>query len=584
MKKSLLVNITLILIVLTVGWTATAPPALAAPTITSVMPGVIASGSSATLSIIGADFVDGAVASLEGFGNLSTSFVSSTSLVAQLPGNVPVGTYTLRVTNPDSTWGSLFDAIRIVAVAPTAAPSPAPTEAPAVTERPVIVVDSYEYGKGAITPGQSFDLQIKFANRGQTPARNIVILFPSGDFVPEETGGVQAIQEINPGERKKITQQLLASTALFGQQVATLEVRASYYDEGGNSYSETFTIAIDLPRFGGGPAPTTTPTPTLAPKPRPQLVVTQYSTDISPLQPGSLFNLQLVVQNLGDAGARRITMIVGGGTASVDPNGTPVPGGGSGSGADLTNFAPVGTSNIQYLGDLPEEGSLSAQQSLIVNVSINPGAYPLKLSFTYTDEKSSVYIDDQVITLLVYTVPQLDVNFYRDPGPIFAGQPNQLPLQVVNLGRKLAVLGNMTVTTQDGQLSNNTILVGSLDLGGYFTLDATLIPNVPGPLNLVVTIDYTDDFNKPQQVVRTIPVEILEAQIIEPPIDGGEIPPGGSEGPIPAPETFLQRAWRFLRGLLGLDSAPPTLDSIPGELPPGEAPPAGSPVLPGPKG
>ncbi len=59
-----------------------------------------------------------------------------------------------------------------------------------------------------------------------------------------------------------------------------------------------------------------------------------------------------------------------------------------------------------------------------------------------------------------------------------------LPLQVVNLGRKGAVLGNMRVTAEGAELSNNTILVGALDIGGYYTLDTTVIPDQPGPLEL----------------------------------------------------------------------------------------------------
>ena len=85
-----------------------------------------------------------------------------------------------------------------------------------------------------------------------------------------------------------------------------------------------------------------------------------------------------------------------------------------------------------------------------------------------------------MITLLVYSPPVVDINFYRDPGPMFAGQPNQLPLQVINLGRKGNVLGNMRVTGEGAQFSNNTTLVGLLDTGNYFTMDATMIPDGPG--------------------------------------------------------------------------------------------------------
>jgi hypothetical protein len=144
------------------------------------------------------------------------------------------------------------------------------------------------------------------------------------------------------------------------------------------------------------------------------------------------------------------------------------------------------------------------------------------------------------------------------------------------------VLGNMRVTGEGAQFSNNTTLVGLLDTGNYFTMDATMIPDGPGSLNLQVTVDYNDDFNQPQVITKTISIEVLEAPVVEP-------PPGGSAGeggipPVSASETFWQKVLRFLRGLLGLDSAQPA--TAPGGLPTQEVPPGKTiPVpVPGPKG
>ena len=219
-------------------------------------------------------------------------------------------------------------------------------------------------------------------------------------------------------------------------------------------------------------------------------------------------------------------------------------------------------------------------------ITTNPGAYSFKISFVYTDEKGTRHIDDQVITLLVYLQPVVEVSFYRDPGPLFAGQPNMLPIQIINLGRKSVILGNMRVSAPNGQLMNNTLFVGTLETGGYFTLDASLVPDIPGPMELVVTVDYTDDFNQPQTISRTIPVEILEAPIFEePPVDGNG-DPGMGIPPAIESETFWQKVLRFVRGLIGLDSGVPQ-PGIPGEMPGGESPfesPAPLPGVSGPKG
>jgi hypothetical protein len=149
---------------------------------------------------------------------------------------------------------------------------------------------------------------------------------------------------------------------------------------------------------------------------------------------------------------------------------------------------------------------------------------------------------------------------------LFVGQPNFLPLQVVNLGKKMSVLGSMKVTTTGGTLENAQTLVGSIESGGYFTLDAMVYPDATGPLDLTVTIDYTDDFNQSRTITQTLTLDVIEME--EMPFDpnfpegGGG---GGGEGfpPMEQEETFWQKAWRFVLGLFGLDSGQPVEQPAP---------------------
>jgi hypothetical protein len=209
------------------------------------------------------------------------------------------------------------------------------------------------------------------------------------------------------------------------------------------------------------------------------------------------------VKNMGNSAAKGVTMIVGGGSNSTGGDtGTQQPGGISGGSGEFTNFAPIGSSNVQTLGEFQPGSSLKVDQTLIVNTSTSPGAYPLKISFVYNDEQNHSYTDDQVITLLVYRLPILDISFYQQVLPIFVGESSLLPIQVVNLGRNSVVLGIMQVTADSGQFLNNSILVGTLEPGGYFTLDANYIPDQPGFIGLIVTIDYTNDFNASEIILK----------------------------------------------------------------------------------
>lgn len=195
---------------------------------------------------------------------------------------------------------------------------------------------------------------------------------------------------------------------------------------------------------------------------------------------------------------------------------------------------------------------MDTPQNLVVNVSTNPGAYPMTITFSYLNDKNEVINDEQVITLLVYSLPNLDISFYQPPGEFFTGQPGALPIQIVNVGKRLAVLGNVRVESEAGFVESGTGLVGSLDVGGFFTIDSLFTPDQPGAGKVNITIDYLDDFNQPRTFTKTLEVEVIEQVIEETP----ETPGGGVIEP--EAETFWQKVWRFILGILGLDSSRPS--------------------------
>lgn len=455
-----------------------------------------------------------------------------------------------------------------------------PTSTPGPSARPLVVVSGYSFDRDIIRVGEEFTLHLDVKNNGAVNAKNLVFTFNSPDILPQDTGGLAALNTLEKGKTKEIKQSFTVAWSLWGQPNAVLPVNLTYTDEDGNAYSAVFNITL---RLTVTPASAATATPTTAPLVRPQMMVRSYATDADPLQPGTIFNLSLQVNNMGSGAARAVTMVIGGGAASVETgSGTPQPGGLSGGSGELSVFAPLGSSNLFYVGDVETGKAVTLTQKLIVNVSANPGAYVLKISFVYNDVKGNRLVDDQVITLLVYQLPQVEVNFYRDPGMFFTGQPGPLPLQVTNLGRKSTVLGNLKVTAANAEVTNNVALVGALEPGGYFTLDANLLPQQPGPLDLTVTINYTDDFNQARTITQNLSVTAQEAPVIEPPVNGQGGGGGGGMEPLPAEETLLQKVVRFIKGLVGLDSGP--TQTVPVEGAPTEEVPGPVKVVPGGKG
>ena len=451
----------------------------------------------------------------------------------------------VKVLKGADTVGTLQ--LKTTVVLPKPTKTPAPT---AIPGRPLVTIASYSTGDKALFAGNEMNLQVVLGNNGKVSAENIIVTFDGADFYPRESGGVRTTGTLPPGDTNTITQKFLIGDALAWANVASIKATVNYTDPLGTPYTESFTLSIVIAEpSSSGYAATATPN---IPQ-RPQLVVTGYGTDIDPLQPGSIFELKLDVKNLGMADARSVSAVIGGGSVVNDDMGTPQPGGISGGGSDLTTFAPLGSSNVIFVGDINRDLTAVVTQKLVVNVTAQPGAYPLKLSFIYNDARGNRLVDDQIITLLVYSLPQVEVSFYRDAGMLTAGMENILPLQVTNLGKKTYVLGNMKVSAENADLFNNVLLIGALDPGGYYTLDASLTPYQEGPLELKVVINYTDDFNQPRFIEQVIPIDIQPAMEIPPDMGEGGAPEG--EGVVePAPETFWQKVARFFKGLFGLDS------------------------------
>ena len=387
-------------------------------------------------------------------------------------------------------------------------------------QRPLLYISEYHTDNGtkSVNPYGTFGLKFTLANNGKEFANNIVMTFSSQDFDPLD-GSVITFYEIDArlsgpdgslesGNYVNATHIFKVNDLSTWKYSGQIQAVATYTDPtGAYSYSDTFIFTIIINQTGST-GTSTTPTPSALN--RAQMVVNNYLTDIDPLQPGSTFKLSLDVSNAGRADARSVSLVYGGATITTNPEGTPEAGGVSGAGGDTAVFAPIGKSNVVLLGDIPAGGSLKPEQNFIVNVTAQPGAYPLKLSFVYTDEKGNRVIDDQVITLLVYSLPQLEISFYNPVDGMFnVGQMGSLPIQITNLARKSVVLGNVVVTSPAGEMNSNSVLVGTLDSGGYFTVDPLFTPFQEGTAVINLEIRYTDDFNQLRTYNSQLEVEVM---------------------------------------------------------------------------
>ena len=384
---------------------------------------------------------DQPIASPDAF-NLATGDTKKVTISVFIPDDAQNGEGDIAVVTVESDTGTLYKKLNLLTS----------VEVEDTTGTiPLISISSYDTGGQAVTAGSEFSLKMYLKNSGKAAAQNIIITFNGEGFYPLESGGVQTIGKIEAGGTNNIVQKFIAGNDLAWVPVANLSVSVAYTDAAGSSYSSEFTISVRI----NEPVISSVSTPTPSLSVRPQMAVTGYQTDVDPLQPGAIFNLALDVRNLGLADARSLTVIFGGGSVTESTGETPQPGGISGSEGDFQNFAPLGNSNIVFAGDVPQQATIKVNQKFVVNTTTEPGAYSFKLSFVYDDQKGNRLVDNQVITLLVYSLPNIEVSFYQDAGIFSAGMQSILPLQVTNLGKNGAVLGNMKVTAENAEFFNN---------------------------------------------------------------------------------------------------------------------------------
>lgn len=450
-----------------------------------------------------------------------------------------------------------------------------------VTERPMLYIVSYDTGNGkkSVDPYGTFGLTFTVGNNGMEHARNIILTFSSQEFDPLD-GNVINFWEVDAenGGNETRTHKFKVNDMSTWMYSGTITAAVSYMDPAGNTYSDAFIFSITINQTGGTGSTSATATPSAVK--RAQMVVDNYSTDLESLQPGSTFKLTLAVRNAGTEMARNVSLVYGGSTISTNPEGTPQAGGVSGGSGDVSVFAPIGKSNVVLLGDVAVGDNLSPEQEFVVNVTATPGAYPLKLSFVYTDAKGNRVIDDQVITLLVYSLPQLEITFYNSvEGMFYVGQMGSLPIQITNLSRKSVVLGNVVVTSENGEMSNNSVLVGTLDSGGYFTVDPMFTPYQEGATTINLEIRYTDDFNQLRTYNSQLQLEVMpEIPALEPYplLDENGNPVLDENGnpvmvdpmnPNPLPNEpvkepgFFAKIWNAIKGFFGFGTSSNSTDS-----------------------
>lgn len=524
---------------LTITPTATATPLPLL--INTVEPNRMSTINGGVLTVLGQGFTPDAVVRLVGYGLLNTSFVNPSGLTAVVPPGVPPGRYDVQVSLGDIGGVSTTkpEALRIEAPpepthtpapthtpVPTATPSPTPTAA-FIFGQPQLTIQSVRTNPTTLVPGERFEMRLTIVNQGNWTAVDASLEMQSPDLaVPDSGSNVRVLSRLAPNEVITTSLSLIVSeTAPHGPQ--NLSFQVTYFDINGRSYGGPQSVGL----FIGEGQPTPTPTPGAA---QPLILLTTYAIEpATSLQPGSLFDLVLTLSNPGEVAADTVMVRLGGqGGQALEP------------------FVLLNSGNVRFLETVAPGQTVQVTQQMMVVGTAAAGVYTLPIDFIYRDGQGEEQTESQVINLMVERAPLLQVNFYRPPELGRVGQPLNLPVEVVNIGRSLINVSNITLSNPDTPIENNSVYIGPLDGGTSGSLDGLIVPTGGGELPITITINYLDEFNQPQQYETTLTVMVEEpTPRPDAPVETAVDATADSES-----EGFLALLWRFIRGILGLGS------------------------------
>jgi hypothetical protein len=426
---------------------------------------------------------------------------------------------TSSITGPISRLGShLGNALLILAAAGSiaAAGKTRPPSDGTIYGRPMLVVSSASVGP---QPGKessypaAFDLKLTVTNIGSMTASHIVGTVPDNPYVGAQSGstvfGITYLYARNAAETT--LHMVLDSTEPNGRVQPVVHFEYYSYDEEDDvtlKYTGDEPVRLSFGEPGWN---------------RPALLITGTVLDPDAPSPGEACTLRINFRNVSAGDARQLLVRLGG-TEGPKP------------------FAAVGMSNVAYVARLPAGGEAEATFSLAVAGDTAAGTYSIPVSLSYQNILGEAQTEDQVISLTVVNRPALQAGWVGDlPSPILAGESFELAVEVINVGRQSINVNTIELTSGDLTLTNNSLYSGPLDESTSTSLVADAVAEKAGTAEVLLTVHYLDEFNRPQTWTQTFTLTIEGSQV-------------ATAAPAPDAEdspSFLEAIWKAILAFLG---------------------------------
>ncbi len=402
-----------------------------------------------------------------------------------------------------------------------------------------VTLARYQFDPAFPEPGKAVNVTLLLTNTGnQTAGQVLVSIGSEGLLLAGVQGNSFPAGDIKPGESKSVDLPLIvSSTAKSGPQPQSLTIS---YLQKGESKSVTASMTITIAKVN---------------IPAPIMLLESYETGKSFLEPGEEFSLDLTIKNIGNDAADNVTITFGNVEATSSSSAEATPGAGTTS-TPSTIFAPLGSGGTQFAGKLDADGgSITIAQDFIVNASVDSGVYSLPITLRYIRSDGTNTQDNLRASLVVIVRPTIRITQTTALPPIAnIGEMQFFTLEIANRGRKSVNFTTAQVTAENADVIEGAeAYIGQIRNDDQTELSAAILPSSLGTVTVTVTLNYTDDLNRPATLVETYSLESLEPPPLPEP---GIIEPDPNALPQEQTNTLSNREilGKLLLGLLGLGS------------------------------
>ncbi|MBI5667375.1 MAG: hypothetical protein HZC41_05145 [Chloroflexi bacterium] len=411
-----------------------------------------------------------------------------------------------------------------------------------------ITLARYLFDPAQAEPGKQVTVTILLTNTGNEDAQQVLVRIGDGGLLlagPE--GDSFPVGDLAAGASASVEMPLIVSTsAKPGPQPQGFNIT---YLQDGESKQITSSVTVDVAKV----VPTA-----------PVLLLDRFDVGRAFLQPGEQFTAEVTLKNVGKEAAQNMLITFGtvspGNTGGNNDDGTGGTGTGTGTGSGTTNpsttFAPMGSGGTVFAGTVEADGgTVTLSQDFIVNSTVDTGIYTLPVTLRYQKPDGSSVTDILSASLVVVLPPRLSIDLQSPlPEETNIGEPLFLTLGITNRGRKAVNFTTATVTADNAEVVEGAeTFLGPLRVDDDTSLSINVLPLEPGPVKVTVTLNYIDDLNKPQTIVKEYEVQAIEP----PPLPTFEPPPDFAGNPFPQEEeqpSSDETLGKLLLGLLGLGS------------------------------